>query len=85
MNYNGPLLKMQTNLQNPVEYELPIGDELIYMNSLIGKYIIFKWVRIHLGFERNPDTNIQVVIIFELSSTNRNILSSKQFNLFCFR
>ena len=57
MNYNGPLLKMQTNLQNPVEYELPIGDELIYMNSLIGKYIIFKWEKeifcIHCGRKTN--------------------------------
>ena len=57
MNYNGPLLKMQTNLQNPVEYELPIGDELIYMNSFIGKYIIFKWEKeifcIHCGRKTN--------------------------------
>ena len=43
MNYNGTLLKMETKLENPVEYELPIGDELVYMNYLIGKYIIFKW------------------------------------------
>ena len=34
---------METNLENPVNYELPIGDELIYMNHLIGKYIVFKW------------------------------------------
>ena len=43
MNYNGTLLKMDTRLENPVEYELPIGDELVLMNHLIGKYIIFKW------------------------------------------
>ena len=43
MNYKGTLLKMQTILDNPVEYELPIGDDLVYMNPLIGKYIIFKW------------------------------------------
>jgi len=43
MNYSGTLLKMETKLENPVEYELPIGDELVFMNHLIGKYIIFKW------------------------------------------
>ena len=43
MNYSGPLIKMQTNLKNPVEYELPIGDELVFMNPLIGKYIAFKF------------------------------------------
>ena len=43
MLYNGTLLKMETKLENPVEYELPIGDELVFMNNLIGKYIIFKW------------------------------------------
>ena len=41
MNYSGRLLKMETKLKNPVEYELPIGDELVFMNHLIGKYIIF--------------------------------------------
>ena len=29
MRYNGTLLKMETKLANPVEYELPIGDELV--------------------------------------------------------
>lgn len=43
MNYVGPILKMNTQLDNPVSYELPIGDELVFMNSLIGKYIFFKW------------------------------------------
>ncbi len=45
MRYNGTLLKMETKLVNPIEYELPIGDELIYMNPLIGKYIAFKWLK----------------------------------------
>ncbi len=45
MQYNGTLLKMETKLANPVEYELPIGDELVYMNNLIGKYIAFKWLK----------------------------------------
>jgi len=35
MQYNGTLLKMETKLANPVEYELPIGDELIYMNNAL--------------------------------------------------
>ena len=43
MNYSGTILKMQTKLTNPVEYELPIGDELVFMNHLIGKYIVFAW------------------------------------------
>ena len=43
MNYSGTILKMQTKLNNPVEYELPIGDELVFMNHLIGKYIVFAW------------------------------------------
>ena len=45
MRYNGTLLKMETKLANPVEYELPIGDELVYMNHCIGKYIVFKWLK----------------------------------------
>ena len=45
MRYNGTLLKMETKLVNPIEYELPIGDELIYMNPLIGKYIALKWLK----------------------------------------
>jgi len=43
MHYSGTLLKMETKLNNSVEYELPISDELVFMNPLIGKYIIFKW------------------------------------------
>ena len=45
MRYNGTLLKMETKLANPIEYELPIGDELVYINRLIGKYIVFKWLK----------------------------------------
>ena len=43
MHYNGTIFKMQTKLDDPVVYELPIGDELVYMNHLIGKYVVFKW------------------------------------------
>ena len=35
----GRLLKMQTTLEDTVQYHLPIGDELIAMNPLIGKKI----------------------------------------------
>ena len=30
MNYYGPLLKMQTKLEKPVEYDLPIGDHTVF-------------------------------------------------------
>ena len=43
MNYSGTLQKMRTKLKNPVEYELPIGDEFVFMNHFIGKYIVFVW------------------------------------------
>ena len=43
MNYTGTLLKMKTDLQDPVIYNLPIGDDLVLMNDLIGKYIVFDW------------------------------------------
>ncbi len=45
MRYNGTLLKMETKLENPIEYELPVGDELVYINHLIGKYVAFKWMK----------------------------------------
>jgi len=43
MNYSGTLLKMKTDLKNPVTYNLPIGDDLVLMNDLIGKYLVFDW------------------------------------------
>ncbi|MDT8413384.1 MAG: DUF2797 domain-containing protein [Vicingaceae bacterium] len=39
MNHSGTLLKMQTQLQDEVQYHLPIGEELIYLNELIGQTI----------------------------------------------
>ena len=39
----GQLLKMQTKLEDTVQYHLPIGDELIAMNPLIGKKISLKF------------------------------------------
>ena len=34
---------MKTDLQDPIIYNLPIGDDLVLMNDLIGKYIVFDW------------------------------------------
>jgi hypothetical protein len=39
MKISGNILKMKSKLTNPITYELPIGDELISMNDLIGKKI----------------------------------------------
>ena len=35
----GNIRKMQVELSTPVSYQLPIGDELVNMNDLIGKNI----------------------------------------------
>lgn len=35
----GNILKMKTELKDVVQYHLPIGDELLHMNPLIGKKI----------------------------------------------
>jgi len=39
VNYTGPLRKMNTYLGNEVQYELPIGDDLVNMNQFIEKEI----------------------------------------------
>jgi hypothetical protein len=41
MKYTGNIRKMQTQLNDIVQYHLPIGDELVDMNALIGKQIKF--------------------------------------------
>jgi len=43
MYYQGTIIKMKNQLEDPVQYTLPIGEEEVHMNGLIGKYIIFKW------------------------------------------
>ena len=43
MVMKGTLLKMKTTLDRPVTYKLPIGDELVEMNPLIGKNITLKF------------------------------------------
>ena len=35
----GPLKKMHTRLESPVQYDLPLGDQSIALNPLIGKPI----------------------------------------------
>ena len=43
MLYSGSLLKMNTQLKSTVEYELPIGNQLVELNQFLGKYVKFKW------------------------------------------
>ncbi len=44
MVFTGTIEKMCTKLDNPVQYELPIDNECISMNDLIGKYIDFTFL-----------------------------------------
>ncbi len=39
MQYEGNIRKMQTELASPVKYKLPVGDDFVDMNALIGKEI----------------------------------------------
>ena len=39
MNYTGNIQKMHTQLNDTVQYHLPIGDDLVDMNALIGSNI----------------------------------------------
>ena len=45
MLYWGTIVKMKNQLEDPVQYTLPIGEDMVLMNELIGKYILFKWER----------------------------------------
>lgn len=49
----GNILKMRSFIDEEVEYQLPIGDELIFMNELIGKNVRLKFLQqincIHCG------------------------------------
>ena len=40
MKLSGTIMKMEVKLSDPVQYELPIGDERLLMNDLIGDYIV---------------------------------------------
>lgn len=39
MEYSGNIQKLVTSLEQPVQYQLPIGDDLVPMNSHIGNFI----------------------------------------------
>ena len=39
----GQITKMKTTLGNPVVYHLPVGDQQIHMNALIGQQIALKY------------------------------------------
>ncbi len=43
MQFTGQIRKMHTHLGEVVQYELPIGDELVNMNQFIGKEITLKY------------------------------------------
>ncbi len=43
MQLEGNILKMRTELASPVKYTLPIGENLLEMNDLIGKEISMKF------------------------------------------
>ena len=43
MIYTGQLRKMHTKLSEEVEYELPIGEDLVNMNQFIGKEITLSY------------------------------------------
>ena len=40
MKLRGTILKMEVKLSDPVQYILPIGDDKLPMNDLIGNYIV---------------------------------------------
>ena len=39
----GPIRKMTTDLLDPVSYQLPVGDQMLKLNPLIGKEIAFSF------------------------------------------
>jgi len=43
MHSSGQIFKMKVDLDSPVRYQLPIGDEFVAMNDLIGKEIHLKF------------------------------------------
>ena len=43
MLYQGIIRKMKSQLEEPVQYMLPIDEDSISMNNFIGKYILFKY------------------------------------------
>lgn len=57
MLVRGNLQKMKTTLASPVVYQLPVGDELVTLNNVIGSPITFRFVKeincIHCGRKTN--------------------------------
>ena len=43
MKYTGTIIKMESKNHSQVVYRLPIGEDEILMNDLIGKYISMSW------------------------------------------
>lgn len=43
MKYSGPLRKMESQLEQEIHYQLPIGEELVNMNELIGTEITLNY------------------------------------------
>ena len=43
MKYTGQIRKMKTQLSDEVLYELPIGEDLVNMNELIGQEITLSY------------------------------------------
>ena len=58
---SGALRKMKAKLADPVEYQLPIGDELVDMNPLIGQPVSLRYKGeihcIHCGRETKKSFN----------------------------
>ena len=43
MQFTGQIRKMHSKLGEEIEYHLPIGDDLVYMNQFVGKDITFSY------------------------------------------
>ncbi len=44
MQYKGRVLKMKAEFAEPIKYTLPIGEDLVDMNALIGQYMIVEFL-----------------------------------------
>jgi hypothetical protein len=43
MEYQGNIIKMRTELAEPIRYYLPVGDQEVDMNALLGQHIRFRF------------------------------------------
>lgn len=57
----GGLRKMHTSLESPVSYQMPVGDELVAMNPLLGQKISLEYMQtihcIHCGRKSKKSFN----------------------------